>query len=157
MALSGYPRNRLEDPGHDRFLGNRQTDPAAGSTGWASLRIYDLAHTNYYDLKSQLGIMGAQLYAHSWGIDRSFLGDSVKVSSKSIGNSQVLNKDYLVRSEDRDRPDRNGRPSGDAPAEIRSQGPACESEHRLQYQLHRSTGPDRLPSAAEDPAHQCLE
>lgn len=61
--------------------------------------IYDLAHTNYYYLKSQLGVMGAQLYAHSWGIDRSFLGEKVKVSSKSIGNSQVLNKDYVVRSE----------------------------------------------------------
>ncbi|HEX5350299.1 MAG TPA: excinuclease ABC subunit A, partial [Trichococcus sp.] len=31
--------------------------------------------------------------------DRSFLGEKVKVSSKSIGNSQVLNTDYVVRSE----------------------------------------------------------
>ena len=61
--------------------------------------IYDLAHADYYYLKSKLGVMGAQLYAHSWGIDRSFLGEKVKVSSKSIGNSQVLNKDYVLRSE----------------------------------------------------------
>lgn len=27
--------------------------------------IYDLAHANYYKLKSEMGIMGAQLYAHS--------------------------------------------------------------------------------------------
>ncbi len=61
--------------------------------------VYDLAHTNYYVLKDRLGVMGAQLYAHSWGIDRSFLGDSVKQASKSIGNSQVLDKDYTYRSE----------------------------------------------------------
>ncbi|CZR00808.1 dna polymerase type-y hhh motif [Trichococcus palustris] len=61
--------------------------------------IHDLAHADYYYLKSKLGVMGAQLYAHSWGIDRSFLGEKVKVSSKSIGNSQVLNKDYVLRSE----------------------------------------------------------
>lgn len=61
--------------------------------------IYDLAHANYYDLKYRLGIIGAQLYAHSWGIDRSFLGDVIKSRSKSIGNSQVLNRDYTKRSE----------------------------------------------------------
>lgn len=61
--------------------------------------ISDLAHANYYDLKQHLGIMGAQLYAHSWGIDRSFLGDTIKTKSRSIGNSQVLNRDYTKRSE----------------------------------------------------------
>lgn len=61
--------------------------------------IYDLAHANFYDLKDRLGVIGAQLYAHSWGIDRSFLGDTIKPSSKSIGNSQVLNRDYTKRSE----------------------------------------------------------
>ncbi|MDT2966457.1 DinB/UmuC family translesion DNA polymerase, partial [Enterococcus casseliflavus] len=39
------------------------------------------------------------LYAHSWGIDRSFLGQKYKVKSKSIGNSQVLNRDYTRRKE----------------------------------------------------------
>src|SRR5699024_10381035 len=61
--------------------------------------IYDLAHTNYYELKSRMGIIGAQLYAHAWGIDRSFLGETVKPRSKSIGNSQVLDRDYTKRSE----------------------------------------------------------
>ncbi|MDH6364479.1 DNA polymerase V [Enterococcus sp. PF1-24] len=61
--------------------------------------IYDLAHSNYYAVKDRLGIIGAQLYAHSWGIDRSFLGEKIQPVSKSIGNSQVLNKDYIKRSE----------------------------------------------------------
>ncbi|MGG5331086.1 DNA polymerase V [Enterococcus sp. AZ163] len=39
------------------------------------------------------------MYAHSWGIDRSFLGESIQEASKSIGNSQVLDKDYTYRSE----------------------------------------------------------
>ncbi|MGM0124739.1 DNA polymerase V [Enterococcus sp. AZ194] len=61
--------------------------------------IYDLAHTNYYYLKSQLGVLGAQLYAHAWGIDRSFLGKKIKPKEKSIGNSQVLHKDYTRKNE----------------------------------------------------------
>lgn len=61
--------------------------------------LYDLAQANYYYVKSKLGLMGAQLYAHAWGIDRSFLGEEVKVNAKSIGNSQILIKDYVVRSE----------------------------------------------------------
>lgn len=66
------------------------------------LRIYsikDLAHYNYYTLKKEMGIMGSQLYAHAWGIDRSFLGETHTPKSKSIGNSQVLNKDYYDRDE----------------------------------------------------------
>lgn len=61
--------------------------------------IYDLAHFNYYELKDKMGIMGAQLYAHSWGIDRTFLGEIYKPKSKSIGNSQVLPHDYTSQSE----------------------------------------------------------
>ena len=61
--------------------------------------IYDLAHYNYYELKDKMGIMGAQLYAHSWGIDRTFLGEVYKPKSKSIGNSQVLPRDYTSQSE----------------------------------------------------------
>lgn len=34
--------------------------------------IYDLAHIEPYMLKERFGIMGLQLYAHSWGVDRSF-------------------------------------------------------------------------------------
>ena len=75
----------------------RRTAKRLNSMGIFS--IYDLAHTNYYDLKNRLGVIGAQLYAHTWGIDRSFLGETVKPNSKSIGNSQILDRDYTNRSE----------------------------------------------------------
>ncbi len=67
-----------------------------------SMSIYtvkDLANANYYKLKKAMGVMGAQLYAHSWGIDRTFLGQNYKPKSKSLGNSQVLNRDYDKKSE----------------------------------------------------------
>ena len=37
--------------------------------------------------------------SHSWGIDRTFLGEQYIPKSKSIGNSQVLPKDYTKQSE----------------------------------------------------------
>lgn len=43
--------------------------------------------------------MGAQLYAHAWGIDRSFLGNIPASKEKSIGNSQILPKTYTRRQE----------------------------------------------------------
>lgn len=61
--------------------------------------IYDLAHANYYQLKDHFGILGTQLYANAWGIDRSFLGQRYTPKSKSIGNSQVLNRDYTRKKE----------------------------------------------------------
>lgn len=61
--------------------------------------ILDLAHANYYQLKQELGVIGTQLYAHAWGIDRSFLGQPYQPQSKSIGNSQVLPRDYTKRTE----------------------------------------------------------
>ena len=61
--------------------------------------VYELAHADYYRLKSTLGIIGTQLYAHAWGIDRSFLGEPYTPKSKSMGNSQILNKDYTRREE----------------------------------------------------------
>ncbi len=61
--------------------------------------IYELAHADYYRLKSAMGVIGTQLYAHAWGIDRSFLGEVYTPKSKSIGNSQILNKDYTRREE----------------------------------------------------------
>jgi DNA polymerase V len=61
--------------------------------------VYDLAHTNYFVLKEKFGVIGAQLYAHSHGIDRSFLGKTVKPKEKSIGNSQVLTRDYTRKEE----------------------------------------------------------
>ncbi len=61
--------------------------------------IYDLAHSSYYVLKDKLGVMGTQLYAHAWGIDRSFLGTPYTSKDKSIGNSQVLPRDYTDKDE----------------------------------------------------------
>ena len=61
--------------------------------------MYDLAHANYYKLKDKFGVLGTQLFASSWGIDRSFLGQKYSPKSKSIGNSQVLNRDYTRRNE----------------------------------------------------------
>lgn len=62
--------------------------------------IYDLAHADPYLLKQRFGVMGLQLYAHSWGVDRSFLGEKQKVArEKSFGNSQVLPKDYARRDQ----------------------------------------------------------
>jgi DNA polymerase V len=61
--------------------------------------VYDLAHSDYYKLKEEMGVLGTQLYAHSWGIDRSFLGQKYKPKSKSIGNSQILNRDYYKKEE----------------------------------------------------------
>src|SRR5699024_12179752 len=60
---------------------------------------YDLAHSSYHVLKDKLGVMGAQLYAHSWGVDRSFLGTPYTTKDKSIGNSQVLPRDYTDKDE----------------------------------------------------------
>ena len=61
--------------------------------------VYDLAHADYYHLKSTLGIIGTQLYAHAWGIDRSFLGQEYIPKSRSIGNSQILDRDYTRQEE----------------------------------------------------------
>ncbi|AMB98943.1 excinuclease ABC subunit A [Aerococcus urinaehominis] len=56
--------------------------------------IYDLAHNSYYMLRDKLGIVGGQLYAHAWGIDRSFIGQPYQVKTPSLGNSQILPRDY---------------------------------------------------------------
>ena len=61
--------------------------------------IKDLSQANYYMIKKELGVIGAQLYAHSWGIDRTFLGEVYIPKTKSVGNSQVLNRDYDKRDE----------------------------------------------------------
>ena len=61
--------------------------------------VYDLAHFNYYELKDKMGVMGTQLFAHSWGIDRTFLGEEYTPKARSIGNSQVLPRDYTSQAE----------------------------------------------------------
>lgn len=61
--------------------------------------IRELAHADYDKLKKELGVIGTQLYAHAWGIDRTFLGEAYTPKSKSLGNSQVLNRDYTNKQE----------------------------------------------------------
>ncbi|MFW0731008.1 Y-family DNA polymerase [Enterococcus raffinosus] len=61
--------------------------------------MYDLAHADYWRLKTNMGIIGTELFAKAWGIDRSFLGQKYTPASKSIGNSQVLNRDYTRRED----------------------------------------------------------
>lgn len=61
--------------------------------------VKDLATYNYYTIKDKMGVIGAQLYAHAWGIDRTFIGEEYIPKSKSIGNSQVLPRDYKNKDE----------------------------------------------------------
>ena len=59
----------------------------------------DLAHTNPYLLKQKMGIIGAQLFAISWGIDRALIRQKYHAKEKSYGNSQVLPRDYRQQAE----------------------------------------------------------
>lgn len=61
--------------------------------------MYELAHTNPFYLKQELGLIGEQLFAISWGIDRTNLSDNLKPKNHSIGNSQVLPRDYFHQAE----------------------------------------------------------
>ncbi|MBP1042922.1 Y-family DNA polymerase [Vagococcus sp. BWB3-3] len=61
--------------------------------------IDDLAHYDYFAMKARMGMIGQQLIAHAWGIDRTELKESYVPKSKSIGNSQVLMKDYIHEHE----------------------------------------------------------
>ena len=61
--------------------------------------MYDLAHQDPYVFRSKMGLMGEQLYALSWGIDRSDLTEKVVPKSKAYSNSQVLPRDYRKREE----------------------------------------------------------
>lgn len=56
--------------------------------------VYDLAQADDALLKDKLGIIGQQLRAHAWGIDRSNLSDTYTPVEKSYGNSQILPYDY---------------------------------------------------------------
>lgn len=59
----------------------------------------DLAHTNPYDLKQKMGIIGSQLFAFSWGIDRAIVHQKYTPKERSYGNSQVLPRDYFLQTE----------------------------------------------------------
>lgn len=59
----------------------------------------DLAHANPYGLKQAMGMIGEQLFATAWSIDRSLLRERPWVKSASLGNSQVLPRDYQTQTE----------------------------------------------------------
>ncbi|MEX0380682.1 Y-family DNA polymerase [Leuconostoc sp. MS02] len=61
--------------------------------------MYDLAHQDPYSFRDKMGLMGEQLYALSWGVDRSNLADVITTQSKSYSNSQVLPRDYYKKEE----------------------------------------------------------
>lgn len=61
--------------------------------------MYELAHANPYLLKEAMGVIGTQLFAVAWGVDRSKLSEKVPAKSASLGNSQVLPRDYKKQSE----------------------------------------------------------
>lgn len=61
--------------------------------------IKDLAHYDFWLMKSKMGVVGQQLIAHAWGIDRTTMSESYTPKSKSLGNSQVLMKDYTLANE----------------------------------------------------------
>lgn len=56
--------------------------------------MYDLAHSNPEIMKREFGVIGEQLYAMSWGVDRSIIRNKYIPKAKSYSNSQVLNRDY---------------------------------------------------------------
>ncbi|MBF7138791.1 Y-family DNA polymerase [Pediococcus pentosaceus] len=59
----------------------------------------ELAHSNPYFLKQEFGIIGTQLFATAWGIDRTILSERVKPKENSVGNSQVLPRNYQQQCE----------------------------------------------------------
>lgn len=61
--------------------------------------IWDLAHANPYALRAEFGLVGEQLFALAWGIDRAHPGQVEPPKSPSISNSQVLPRDYVHRDE----------------------------------------------------------
>lgn len=61
--------------------------------------MYELAHTDPHLLKRELGQIGVRLYATAWGIDRTVLSHQPLKRDRSIGNSQVLPRDYVKKGE----------------------------------------------------------
>lgn len=61
--------------------------------------IGDLAKSNPYWIGEKMGIIGQQLYALSWGIDRSQFGAAPAPRERSWSNSQVLPRDYNTLAE----------------------------------------------------------
>lgn len=56
--------------------------------------MYQLAHSDPAVLHKEFGLLGDQLFAISWGVDRSIIKER-RPHGKSCGNSQILDRDYL--------------------------------------------------------------
>lgn len=63
--------------------------------------MYGLAHSDPAILKKEFGVIGDQLFAMSWGVDRSIIKQKYRPKSKSYGNSQILSRDYEDQRENR--------------------------------------------------------
>lgn len=61
--------------------------------------MYELAHSDPAILKREFGVIGEQLFAMSWGVDRSIISHKYFPKNKSYSNSQVLTRDYCHYSE----------------------------------------------------------
>lgn len=61
--------------------------------------MWDLAHSNPYAIKQEMGLAGEQLFALAWGVDRAHPATPIRVHHPSISNSQVLPHDYKMQSE----------------------------------------------------------
>ena len=61
--------------------------------------VYSLAHTDPKILKRSLGILGLQLFYHSWGVDYSRLSERIPSKNKSFGKGQILMKDYFSKED----------------------------------------------------------
>ncbi|ANZ60955.1 Y-family DNA polymerase [Secundilactobacillus paracollinoides] len=61
--------------------------------------MWDLAHYDPFALNQEMGLIGMQLFALAWGIDHSQLRERRGPKEASIGNSQVLPRDYQTQAE----------------------------------------------------------
>ena len=61
--------------------------------------VYELAQANPHLLQETFGVMGLQLYAHSWGLIVPFREKAQHKAEKSFGNSQILPRDYARRDQ----------------------------------------------------------
>lgn len=60
----------------------------------------DLAHVDPFRLRKNFGPQnGLRLYALAWGVDRTLIREKVTPTSRSIGNSQVLPRNYTNLSD----------------------------------------------------------
>lgn len=76
---------------------NTRTEKRLNKLGIKS--VYDLAHCNPALLKKEFGVVGVQLFFHANGVDESTVYEPYHAKSKSIGNSQVLPRDYADQTQ----------------------------------------------------------